>query len=222
MKSIALAVALLAMGSTVTEAASLIASYSLDGTAADATGIHDDISLVNAPFEQGGVFVNGVYVGSGEPDACDVRTPQLSELDLDSFTISLEFKMGDLPEGFRPIFTGGLSWRWLGAAVDSNGSLRLVYNNTTGAASNALVSLDDWHRLVVSYDGATARVVMDGVLYITHDFDLEHGNDFDVSASNGGQGTTFKGHLRNLRVYNGLLENVAVAHRSMGSVRADF
>lgn len=41
-----------------------IVHYSLDQTAADLTGNYGDAGLYNAPYEDGGVYINGRYLGS--------------------------------------------------------------------------------------------------------------------------------------------------------------
>jgi hypothetical protein len=196
----------------------LIASYPLNGTAEDDTGNYDPMELINAPFEDGGIYLNGNYVG-GASDSSHAATPLLTGLDLGAFTIQVDFKIAEYPPTTRPVIIGGSGWRWGGASLTVGGNLQIHYNNTGGPAGDQVVSLDVWHTLVFTYDGVTGNLYMDDTFITSKDYILVHGEDRNISPTNGGTGRNFKGHIRNLEVYNGVLDIVPVEPRSWGSLK---
>ncbi len=197
----------------------LIASYSLDGTAVDGTGTHGPMELINAPFEEGGVYLNGNYVGS-QPDSSHAGTPLIPSLDMGAFSILVDFKVAEYPSITKPVIIGGSGWRWGGGSLTSDGKLQIAYNNSSGATGDQVVSLDTWHTLIFTYDGSTGSLYLDGALVTTQDYTLVHGDDRDVSTSNGALGRSFKGHIRNLNIHNGVVDVVPVMPRSWGSIKA--
>jgi len=207
---VALAGLSLAAGVTLARG-TLLAAYSLDQTAADQTGHYADATILNAPFEDGGVYLNGKYDGT-DPDGSKVQTPGVTQLDFSSLSVRADFKISEWPAANRPILYCGASWRRMGANLTSSGHLYLAYNTIGGPASAETVALDVWHTLVMTYDGAAGHVFLDGVEVAVQVFTPNHGDDRRFVTFNGGNGTAFKGHLRNLAVYNGVISrDVGVA-----------
>ncbi len=197
----------------------LIASYSLNQTAVDQTGNYGDIEIINAPYENGGVYLNGNYI-SGDPDSSAVITPSLTGMDIHSFTVSVDFKLGAWPATRRPILFGSSSWRWIGASVNKFGQLIFYYNGIDLPASTHIVSVDTWYTIVMIYDGTTGYLYLDGVEVSQKDFDIVYGTDREFVAHHGGNGVAFKGHLRNLNVYDGVAEALPTEQRSLGGIKA--
>lgn len=201
------------------EDATLICSYSLNQTAADQTGNFPDVEIINAPFEEGGIYLNGNYVGS-DPDSSLVSTPDLTTLDFNSFSVSVDFKIGEFPTGQRPILIGGWGWRWIGVSVNYDGDLIMNYNSTYRPSSPPLISVDTWYTIAMIYDGTTGYLYLDGVEVDKVDYTLQHGGDRGFLTHHGGNGLAFKGHIRNLEVYNGVAEALPVEKRTLGDIKA--
>lgn len=188
----------------------LIASYSLNQTAVDQTGKNGDIILVNTLFEDGGVYLNGNYVGT-DPDSSKIETLPLTALDFSAFSVRIEFKVGELPSWVRPILYCGSSWRYMGVNLNSSGQLFLSCNTISGPASTQTVTLDAWHTIVVTWDGTAGHLFFDGEEVASKVFTPNFNNDRRFVSHNGGIGKAFKGHLRNLAVYNGVISRVVGA-----------
>lgn len=186
----------------------MIAFYSLNQTATDMIGINGDANIVNAPYEEGGVYLNGNYVGT-ESDSAMVKTPTIAMLDFSSLSVRVDFKISELPSTARPILFCGASWRWMGATLTTNGQIYLNYNGYTGPACVEVVTPGVWHTLAMTHDGTTGRVLLDGVEVLSKDFVPYDGNDRKFVTQNGSNGTAFKGHIRNLVIYNGVVQFVA-------------
>ncbi|MFH1845519.1 MAG: hypothetical protein ABIF77_20225, partial [bacterium] len=71
-----------------------IAHYPLTSDAVDITGNNGDMTLTNAPFQDGGVYCNGIYPG-GDPTATIVMTPEIVGLNPESCAVSAEFKISE-------------------------------------------------------------------------------------------------------------------------------
>jgi hypothetical protein len=206
MKNLTFYLALLAaltFQTTHLSAQTLIATYSLFETAADATGNNADINLINTPYEDGGIYVNGNYV-SVDPDSSDATTPHISALTFASFTISVDFKIASPYASTRPIIIAGRSWRWMGAKLRTDSRLTLFYNGIDGPVSTTAVTPGTWHRLTLTHDGSIGRLYLDNGLEASQAFIPNDGNDRRITTSYTSSGTAFKGHLRNLKVYNGV------------------
>lgn len=175
----------------------LLANYPLQSDAHDISGQQADAQLTNAPFQDGGVFCNGVYVFNS---GCQITTDNLNGFLFNSFTIEAEFKVSSLNR--MPIFVGGRSWRWIGAYLNADGTTSLLYNNSNYAPCSTTVTPNTWHSARVTYDGAQGRLYIDGVLGCAAAFTLEQGGDSDVSVTNFSNATTFLGVIRNLRIYS--------------------
>ncbi len=184
----------------------LLANYPLTGgSAADATGNYGDMELTNTTFQgDEGVYVNGIYIGSGEPDASLVSTPPIDFPDTNNIAFSLEFKAGDTD--FRPIFVAGDFYRWLGVFIVS-GELQLLSSDALYATGQN-VQNGQWYSLALTYEQGTSKVWLDGQLVFTYNsgalnYHLDISGDRKVSNTHGGYGKAFQGNLRNLKIYSG-------------------
>ncbi len=208
--SIVLATAIGVLGTADAESGRLFsrflaASYPLHENAMDATGKNAPINLVNAPFRDGGVYSNGVYIQSYQPDACLIETPRIEGLNFDLFAISVDFKVSERPPFlYWPVFVGGRYYRWLGFNLSSDGTVALLFNNDNIVPSKVRYSLDRWHTATVVYSRATriCRFFLDFRQAGRVKCDLVDGDDKAISNSNFSNGETFKGVLRNVRVYS--------------------
>lgn len=200
-----------------------IAHYPLQTDGLDATGINDPMILVNAPFQDGGVYCNGIY--SNDPGGCTVSTPSLATLNFDSFALSCEFRIDQyVPGVLNPILIGGYGYRWIGAEVTPNGNLAFLCNNSDYQVSSQVVTLDVWHELVLTYDAAThiGKLFLDRRLVGTQEFVLIQGDDRDVSSTNYGGGRTLRGLIREIVVYDAAFDPTLAEVSTWGSMKALF
>jgi len=196
-----------------------IAHYTFNQTAADLTGNYGDASIYNAPYEDGGVYLNGLYLGNN-PEGSLIETAFLTGLDFNSFTVSVEFRIAEIPSEWHSVLYGGPSWRWIGASLSSSGHLWMTYNGTDRPQSTVTVTPGEWHTLALSYDGTTGSMFLDGVELDRHDFVMVHQDDRRFTSDHPGRGVAFLGHLRNLIVYDRFNESVPGGRESFGGVKA--
>ncbi len=78
-----------------------IAYYPLASDAVDATGNHDDMDLVDCPFQDGGVYCNGSFWDF----TC--QTPVFNDMSLETFTYTVDFKIENYHSTNMPVM-------WLG------------------------------------------------------------------------------------------------------------
>jgi hypothetical protein len=185
----------------------LVASYPLTTDSLDETGKNGPITLDNAPFADGGVFSNGIYIYAWVPDFCLIETPQLNALDFGLFAISVEFKVSARPPSSPwPVFVGGKHSRWIGYNLSSDGTVALLYNNDKSISSTQEFSLNVWHTATIVYSMATESCwfYLDSQLAGTATFALIELGDKTISNTNFSNGMVFHGWMRNLKVYRDL------------------
>lgn len=180
----------------------MIANYPLDTDAQDSAQKNGPMTLVNAPFYDSGVFCNGIYELSGDSNYYSVTTPNLSALNLSSFSIAADFKTD--VRSMMPVFVGSRTGRWMGFYLNSDGSTSLMYNGGQFETCSVQYSLNKWHEALITYDGTTGRLYLDGQLGCSVDFYLYHNNTKDIVTADFGSGLAFQGVLGNLRVYDGV------------------
>ena len=155
--------------------------------------------LINTPFEEGGIYCNGLYITGSDENACDAVTPQLKDFSFEKFAISATFKVNSIEEaGGNPVFVGGDSYRWLTVWLDSDSLIGFGTNYEHHYHSNT------WHTVTAMYNSATrqAACYLDGVLVDSYTTELEHGNERVVGITHGGMAETFHGYLKNLKIYS--------------------
>lgn len=174
-----------------------VADYPLQTDAADASGHLGDMVLVNVPFTNGGIYCDGQY-----PDT-SANVPVLTNLDFSGFLISAEFMVASNSQT-RPVFVGGNLWRWAGFYVRSDGMVGLLANDLLSWGTTLPCSTNQWHQAVLCYTetNQTFEIYLDGRFADRRQTAIDPHDDRTLSVSHYGSGTTFNGHLRNLRIYN--------------------
>jgi len=158
------------------------------------------ITLVNAPFQEGGIYCNGIYQYSGGDNWYLVITPQLEKLNFNSLSISAKFKVGERKK--MPVFVGGRSYRWLAFYLNPDGKVSLKYTGNNYVDCEVSYRLNTWHEAVITYDGSVARLYLDGNPGCSVRAALDFGNDERITLSDFSNGATFKGILSDLKIYN--------------------
>lgn len=185
----------------------LIAHYQLATDAVDLTGKNTQIKLQNAPFEQGGVYCNGIYSYSGT-NPCRVETPPIADLNPEALMVSIDFNATEIKA--QPVWVLGTGCRWLGFYLMDDGKIALLYNNANWLKTNMSYSLNKWHNAKISYDGTTVNIYLDDALagtlkfgdgYVSLDYASCSYNDFEISLTNYANGQVFKGWVKELKVF---------------------
>jgi len=187
----------------------LIAHYPLTSDAIDVTGRNDAMTLVNTPFEDGGIYVNGIYRYSSDPNYSTAESPDLFSLNFKSFSISADFKVQENRN--QPVFVVGASCRVIGFYLTEFGTVDLLYNNWDHLSTETSYALNTWHNAKISFDGTTAKLFYDDKLagslkfgdgYVPLNFESCRDDDTKILVTNYSSGQNLKGYIKNLQVYS--------------------
>jgi hypothetical protein len=188
--------------------ASVIAYYPLLTDATDTTGINEPLTLINAPFENGGVYSNGIYANGltgADPDGVTIQTPVLKSFNYQLFSVSVDFKVDEMKD--QPVWVIGNACRWLGFMLRADGKVSLLYNNNNYFITDKSYVLNEWQNARISFDGTTAKIYLNNILAgsITKgkDFEqLETCDEYDnaIGVTNFSNGAVLKGSIRHLLV----------------------
>lgn len=199
-----LAISILLLSFSQLTGQTLLADYPLISDGVDITGNNGDMSISEAPFQNGGIYSNGIYYGN-DPDGSHIQSPQIENFDFDNLTANIDFKLEEYPENRIPILMLGTSWRWLSAWMELDKIAIKVNNGSIYEISDVVVSLDEWHSLSLSYNKTEgkAKLFLNYELVLSVDVaELQHGDNARVVNSDGGSGIAYKGYWRNLKIYN--------------------
>lgn len=184
------------------EAQVLQAFYPLEVDLADQTTNYGDFVLEGSappppPSMGNPLCINGVYGQQG------ARTPGISTFDITDFQIDIEFMLTALPASNAPVIMGGFGWRFIGLYVDTSGVVGVKYNNSNYSWSGTTVVPGQWYQGQIRYDAGTVQLYLDG-LFI-HDAvigPLDNGGDLYFGVTDGSNGRTLNGCIRNLGISN--------------------
>jgi hypothetical protein len=182
----------------------LVGHWPLESGPEDITGQMLPMKLENVPFQNGGVYCSG-HVSSW------VETPAFPQSLFQGFTVSIQFMVEDIPvtaHAMTPVLVGGTYYRWVGFELANNGTVSLLYNNSGSVHTAIGYTANVWHEATMSYDAASSmrRIYLNGAFVAEYQGDLIHGDtesDWSFLNQNRGNGSSFKGHLRNLKIWLG-------------------
>jgi len=199
----------------------LIAHYPLSFDANDATSNYDPAHLINTPFQggqEGGVYCTGNYAYDGTPDSSDILTPPITGLLASAFAISVEFKVTEYMVPCRPIIVCGDLWRWVAAWVQADSTVGIYWEDGWPAETTVKYIPHTWHKVTIVYDSTGAgigKAYLDGVLTdSTAGLKLDLHDDKRITISHGGSGNSFKGYIRNIKVYSISDPNIVFSNNS--------
>ena len=173
----------------------LLAHYPLTSDGVDITGNNDTIRRENAPFQDGGIYCDGDYTNTR------METPRINNFSFTSLSVSFDFKADEYKT--RPVIICGIFYRWLGLYLDSNGTVAMRYNNSNIESSSLTYTPNQWHSALITYDGTTAKLYIDGSLAASKTVVLDYNvNDTEISTKDYSYGLAFKGVIRNLKISN--------------------
>jgi Concanavalin A-like lectin/glucanases superfamily len=183
----------------------LVAYYPLTADLNDATGKNAPLSVQNAMLiPDVGLFSNGIHTGSSTGGSV-ITTPELSELTLDAFTISVQFNVPDQWDNTNPVFVGGDLGRWVIYKLMPDGSIKLGYNNSQAVDCTVTYQLNTWHEAIITFDGQTLVLYLDKVEGCRVTTALETYEAKTILQVDYANGTSFYGTIREERVYNGVV-----------------
>jgi len=185
-------------------AQTLLAEYPLVSDGVDITGNNGDMTIHKAPFQNGGIYSNGIYYGS-DTNGSLIQTPQINNFNFDDLTVKVEFLLEEYPENQKPILMIGGAWRWLSAWMQGDKIGLKANNGSIWELTDVIVSLNGWHSVTVSYNKSEEKVWLhlDDELILTVDVaELDQGDNSSILNEDNGTGNTFKGYWKNLEVHN--------------------
>ena len=178
----------------------LIAHYPLGVSPDDTTGNNGPIVLTRAPFQNGGLFLNGIGSGGPADQYSDAETPSIPSMNLGAVAFSTEFNSDSL-HGL-PLIVAGRSFRWMAVFLRTDSLMNLRLNDLTqNEISTVRWNPGVWHELGVLVEDDTVSLYLDGQLGAKTEASLNTGDDRTVAYSHGGLGVTFYGTVRNLKIY---------------------
>jgi hypothetical protein len=202
-------------------AQTLLAEYPLLSDGVDISGNNAEMTILEAPFQNGGIYSNGIYNGNDTMGSY-IQSPQIADFNFDDLTVKVDFLLDEYPEHNKPIIMLGSNWRWMSAWMDESKIALKVNNGSYYEISDAVVSLNQWHTLSVSYNKAEAKaeLYLDFNMVLSIDVEeLNHHENGRITNLDGGIGKTYLGYWKNLRIYNSsvvakidenLLENIYI------------
>jgi len=200
-----------------------LASYTFEGNADDVTGVSPSMTLSNAPFLDGALFLNGID-GSSDSAGYLALAP-VPRLSYDSFTIRLEFKPVVPADAIVNLVSGGPAYQWLGLSVEFgilSLRLQLTEFNWLFQFPGAPLATNGWNQLILSLDASTGRIVLFLNGTQLREVQLSPGFQFNVAGTasaesdkvfnliNYGNGTTFHGWIDNFKVYGRALSEAEI------------
>ena len=163
------------------------------------------LELINTPFQDGGIYCNGNYI-DGDQDSCNATTPGIVDFNFSSFALSLTFKISQSYDERKPIIVGGSSWRWMSIFIDPDSSIGFDMFGAflNSPSSQAKYSPDTWHKVTVVYDSVSqaGELYFDDIMIQNEATQLNHGNENFFTITHSGAGRTFKGFLKDLKIYS--------------------
>jgi hypothetical protein len=143
-----------------------------------------------------------------------LTTPNLFNPISDTFSISLWINVDGSSSGPRPLVSqnNGSGIGRLILFVDGNSKLRsnLGIGTTSGFAGATTVTADSWRHVVFTFDGATARIYLDGVLDGEGPVIGEAATGALTIATNKGALNFFPGMMDEVAFYGNVLDSYAI------------
>src|SRR5258706_1050869 len=180
----------------------LLAYYELDGTTKDLLNNYAPINIGTSGFSDGGVYCDGVQYGC-------VETQPIGGLNYQNFSISADFKVTEYPLFPTPLFVAGKYTRGFGFYLFSDVRVGLVECNDLYECPGkpGIYSLNIWHNAQASYDGHIGTIYLDSEAICTATFSINTNQGFGdedkiISTSHYGSGVTYKGFIKNLKIYD--------------------
>lgn len=184
----------------------LEAHYPFSTDPTDASSNYGDASVDNVVYSEGGIYSNGLFSGV-DTTGSYIKTPDITGFSGEEFALQVDVR----PEvQDQIILTAGHFWRWLQLYIDSEGKFEILVSMTNGFAqvvkSDAVATLGEWQTVTLIFDEAALQLDLylgeDLVLSQAIDAPLMYEDDYSFSNEDGGLGKAYKGHWKDLKIFN--------------------
>ena len=209
--------ALLILFSTAANAQQgLIAHYPLDANPNDTTGNYGPMTLSNTPFQNGGIYCDGIYQYSGNSDWCEAITPEINVSNFIvsntlAFSIQAKFKVSAY--GVNHVFDcwkpfNSYPYYFFDYNLWSDSSVGFYnYINSSWVHSTARYSINTWHTATVTFiyyaSSWTIEYYIDTTLAGSYQGAEGRPDTIVVDITNDGwSNAVFNGILRDLKIYS--------------------
>lgn len=165
-------------------------------------------NLPTLPSDGVSLCSNGIYLI--DEGGQNIETPIMPFLDIDAFTIEVDFNVNQLPASDAsrprmPIIMGSRFAKWLGIYINSDGVIGFKYNNdvTNYVWSNTgITNTEDWYSSKISYVSGVVELYLNDELILTDEIPALNTfmNTFNFSITDFSEGNPFNGCIRNLKI----------------------
>lgn len=177
----------------------LIAHFDLSQSTIDLSGNNSKIYL------KGGLTRNtsGVYTGGSYAKGENLQISNNS-YNTSNFSVEVEFKTFEYQDA--PVFSLSRSCRILAYVLTSSGNITTKLNNgKTKVPTNYRYSLNTWNTARIDYSNGSSSFYLNGkfVKTVVGQLDINcAGSYFDLNTTDYGNGSSFKGYIRKIKVYS--------------------
>jgi len=164
---------------------------------------------------EAGYYCDGQYSNNTD------YSKYLSDLNLNSFTISCQFKADESRRHW--VFVMGSGYRWLGFLIDANNQISFTANNQNYTQlTDGIIIPSKWYTATVVHNNGTTKVFLDDQEIGSYqiEFDVPSGGDNTLTTTNYSNGTAFKGYIKALKVWNEALSNTEVSKLAVNKTTA--
>ncbi|MEI6853500.1 MAG: T9SS type A sorting domain-containing protein [Bacteroidota bacterium] len=195
MKKIYFVLALVLVSFMARATSDTLAFYPLTVDGNDQMGLNSPMTLTSAPFQNGGVYCNGNASGY------TVLTPNILNFSFSSFAVSFDFKVEEYLT--QCVIVCGTSYRWLGFYLQADHTLEMKYNNANYVTSTATYQTGQWYNGRLTYDGTTARMILNGIEIANITIPLVYiATDTQFGTRDYSTANCLKGYIKNLVISN--------------------
>jgi len=185
----------------------LLVNYPFTSNLSDTSGNYNDADATNAPFQGGGIYLNGIYNNGNNGNYSQLFTDQISSFDMNKFIVKVDFKLDNSAND--QILICGKYFRWLTAYTSNNKLELLAYSSSSGntIVTNQTITSNTWYTLGIEYnhDANQIKIYLDNNLVNTTDlpagFTFFYNDDFIFTPEDGGIASIMKGYWRNFYIY---------------------
>jgi hypothetical protein len=194
------------------QSSELIAHFPMKDSPINLIDDYKNLRMVNVKFINQALYCEGEYGDFDNNEGKMISTPPLDALDLNEFTISIQFKA--VKNEQMPVFVLGRACRLLSFVLENDGKITLESNNGDEYLETQLeYQPNTWHQATITYEknNSTAQIYLDGEWGGSLNLDFSDSclgewlsSNTDISTTNYSNGKCFQGYWRDLKVYNGI------------------
>ncbi|EDM43848.1 hyalin repeat protein [unidentified eubacterium SCB49] len=186
----------------------LLANYPFEDDIEDSTGTFGSAYLINGavpPTIDNPLCFNNTSDSDGLQYG---NTPNISTLDLNKFTFSIDFNMSQYQSQYYDTYGTNIimlsySYRLLGITELSNGNFGVIHNNNITIDSEILLESEQWYTAKVVFNQGDLKVFLNDQIVVDEFIgDLSVTTSLSFGTRNWSTGSNLHGCIRNLSVSN--------------------